>query len=218
MGQGSIADMSGFELGTPELVCRWRLQHRRLPLENRHLRALLAREVSGKPVSQELVAWAKQHLEWTLDQGAAAHPDGTLMLVVDGEGRAAMTVGPFEPLVDTSVVALGRRALVAQREAERTHVAPETLWIAQGDLLHFDPGTYGIVSGTASLVQQLAQTMGIEVVRHDDLVTDLADGRQAYDEVFLVSDEYGVVPAGTACGRHGERFAQGYARLLEQCR
>ena len=32
-----------FELGEPALVCRWRIAGGRLPLENRHLRALGAR-------------------------------------------------------------------------------------------------------------------------------------------------------------------------------
>ena len=34
------AEMRDFKLGTPALVCRWRLASGRLPLENRHLRAL----------------------------------------------------------------------------------------------------------------------------------------------------------------------------------
>ena len=37
------AEMRNFKLGTPALVCRWRLASGRLPLENRHLRALSRR-------------------------------------------------------------------------------------------------------------------------------------------------------------------------------
>ena len=83
-------DMEGFELGTPALVCRWRLARRRLPLENRHLRALLARTVNERPVSQALVAWAKQHIEWTLEEGSAEHPDGVLMLIIIFIGLSIM--------------------------------------------------------------------------------------------------------------------------------
>ena len=74
-------------LGRPALVCRWRLASRALPLENRHLRALGRRSVGGAPVSPQLIAWAKQHIEWTLSEGAARNPDGVLMVIVDEGGR-----------------------------------------------------------------------------------------------------------------------------------
>ena len=35
-----VTDQERFTLGTPALVCRWRLASGALPLENRHLRAL----------------------------------------------------------------------------------------------------------------------------------------------------------------------------------
>ena len=50
--------MEDFSLGVPELVCRWRLSNRTLPLGNRHLRALGHRRVGGKPLDRQLVAWA----------------------------------------------------------------------------------------------------------------------------------------------------------------
>ena len=60
-----------FTLGRPVLVCRWRLASGKLPMENRHLRALSKRVVNGRAVSTQLVAWAKQHIEWTLQDGSA---------------------------------------------------------------------------------------------------------------------------------------------------
>ena len=48
-----------FELGEPVLVCRWRLAGGKLPLENRHLRALSRRVVLGRAVTSQLVGWAK---------------------------------------------------------------------------------------------------------------------------------------------------------------
>ena len=216
MARRGVADMTDFELGSPALVCRWRLQHRHLPLENRHLRALLARDVNGARVSKELAAWAKQHIEWTLEQGAVEHPDGTLMLMVDDAGRAAMTVGPYEPLADTTLSALAVRAAHARKEAQRTRVAPETLWVAHHNTLYWDSGEYREMSGAASLVSQLALTLGIETVVSEGLLRDLADDQLDYDEAFLVSDEHGIVPASDASGRHGEGMASAYARLLER--
>ena len=89
---GAAQTDGAFQLGKPELVCRWRLAGARLPLENRHLRALGRRHVNSGEMDKALVAWAKQHIEWTLADGGALHPDGVLMLIVDESGRAAMTV------------------------------------------------------------------------------------------------------------------------------
>lgn len=216
MGRDAITDMEGFELGEPALVCRWRLANRRLPLENRHMRALLARTVNGAPVSTELVAWAKQHIEWTLEQGAAEHPNGVLMLIVDKQGRAAMTVGPFAPLEDVSIMSLTHRAERAATEANRTGVAPETLWVISGESMLWDPICRKGFSGAASLVSQLAQTLGMDVRIRDGLVEAVANKAIDYSEAFLVSDEHGVVPAIDATGSFGRRMSQGYQRLLER--
>lgn len=218
MAKGNDADMSmdGFELGAPSLICRWRLSNRHLPLANRHLRALLARTVNGKEAPKELVAWAKQHIEWTLEQGSAAHPHGVLMLLVDETGRAAMTVGPYEELEDTRLASLAQRAARATREARKTHVAPETLWVSRMDKLVWDPGEDCAPSGSASLVLQLAQTLGIDVQVYDDLLGGLDSGTLTFEEAFLVSDEHGIVPASDRMGRHGKRMAEGYQRLLER--
>lgn len=216
MSQGAITDMQDFKLGTPALVCRWRIFKRRLPLANRHLRALLARQVQGKPLTKELVAWAKQHIEWTLSDGAAEHPNGVLMLIIDAEGRAAMTVGPYEPLAETRLAYLCHRAEQANAEAAKTHVAPETLWLARGNLLLWDQGKFCAPSGATSLVAQLAQTMGLQVQTYSGLLDAVATGALPFDEAFLVSDEHGIVPASDRQGSHGIRMQQGYQRLLER--
>ena len=215
MGRDNIIDMDGFELGDPALVCRWRLANRRLPLENRHMRALLARTIGGERVAPELVAWAKQHIEWTLEQGSAAHPNGTLMLIVDVQGRAAMTVGPYVPLEDVTIRGLARRAERAGDEASQTGVAPETLWIGHNGALVYDCGEGCMPSGATSLVEQLTQVLGIETREREGLAEGVLTGSIPYDEVFLVSDEHGVTPASDATGKFGERLASGYEKLLE---
>ena len=215
MGRDNIVDMEGFELGDPALVCRWRLANRRLPLENRHMRALLARTIDGERVTTELVAWAKQHIEWTLEQGSAEHPDGTLMLIVDVQGRAAMTVGPYAPLEDETARGLARRAERASDEASHTGVAPETLWISRNDVLVHDWGEGWKPSGATSLIEQLTQVLGIETHEREGLAEGVLTGSVSYDEVFLVSDEHGVVPASDATGKFGEKLAGGYQKLLE---
>ena len=154
-------DMDGFVLGKPELVCRWRLAGGKLPLENRHLRALSRRMVGGERLSRELLGWAKQHIEWTLAPGSVAHPDGVLMLIVDEAHQAAMTVGAYEPLRRTSCAWLVKRAEESLREAEATGVAPESLWAVTDDCLVMGLGGEATPSGAADLVLQLADTLGI---------------------------------------------------------
>lgn len=202
-----------FELGEPALVCRWRLAGGRLPLENRHLRALGARVVVGRAVSTQLISWAKQHIEWTLADGSAANPDGVLMLVMDAEGRAAMSVGPYAPLCRVDAAALAERAASAEREAAETGVAPETLWAVRDGALVWGVRDGAAAHGAASLVVDLARTLGIEVSRDEGLLSSVAAG-DLPEQVFLCSDEHGVVPASDADGDLVERFAAGYAKLL----
>jgi hypothetical protein len=213
--RGSIPEMDGFELGTPTLVCRWRLRDRRLPLANRHLRALAHRRIQGEVVSPEMVGWAKQHIEWTLDEGAVEHPDGVLMLVVDEQRRAAMAVGDFEPLPHASSRILASRAAESLVEAASTSVAPEALWLVEDGRLvaGIAPGTYP--GGTTSLVLQLAETIGLPVRRDGEAAEEVLSGVADYDEAFLTSDEYGVVEARDAAGPVARRFVDAYAKLLE---
>lgn len=209
------AEMKDFKLGKPVLVCRWRLASGRLPLENRHLRALGLRQAGEKPVSTHLVAWAKQHIEWTLRDGSAQNPDGVLMLIIDEAGQAAMTVGPYEPLPNADSGTLFARALRASEEAAETGVAPETLWLVRDGSLVAGIAPGEAASGAASLVEDLAKTVGMPVVRESGLAASAAAGLERFDEVFLASDEHGIVAAADACGTHARRLADDYARLLE---
>lgn len=212
------AQMEGFKLGRPALVCRWRLANRSLPLENRHLRALSRRLVNGAAVTTQLVAWAKQHIEWTLSEGAARYPDGVLMIIVDEGGRAAMTVGPYEPLPVRTSSALAERALRAAREAGESGVAPETLWAFDGELLLCGREPDSPASGAASLVGDLARTIGITVAYQEDLAERVMAGDGCFDEVFLCSDEHGVVLSSTVAGARSRRFSEGYEKLLSSVR
>ena len=183
-------------------------------MENRHLRALSKRVINGRAVSTQLVAWAKQHIEWTLQDGSARNPDGVLMLVLDDKGQAAMTVGPYVPLETPTASVLANRALEASREAEETGVAPETLWVVRGDTLVCGMDASADASGAVTLVRDLANTVGIAVACEEGVAQGLLAGTLAYDEVFLVSDEHGIACASDATGPRGTKLADGYARLL----
>ena len=125
--------------------------------------------MNGAAISAQLVAWAKQHVEWTLSDGAALYPDGVLMTVVDEAGSAAMAVGPYEPLARTTVLALARRAARSAQEGERTGVSPETLWALSDGRLLWGAVRDEAAAGTASLVCDLARTLGFVVERDEGL-------------------------------------------------
>lgn len=196
-----------FELGTPSLICRWRLANGGLPLENRHLRAF-----SQRGVDPALVSWAKQHIEWTLADGAAGNLDGVLMVVVDEEGQAAMSVGPYKALGDTSINALLQRAMQAQTEASRTGVAPETLWaVTAGQITSYlDPAEK--LAGASSLVSDLMVAHHLQFT-YEAQISD-AQALAAADEVFLVSDEHGVVAAAGKLGKYAKQMVADYQKLL----
>ncbi|MDO4536616.1 MAG: hypothetical protein Q4B54_00495 [Coriobacteriales bacterium] len=206
--------IDGFEFGTLKLVCRWRVFNRRLPMENRHIRALGAREIDERPVSPALVAWAKQHLEWNLQDGATEFPNGVLLLVVDDEGKAAMSLGEYVPLSRTATRDLIERAKGAWNEARDTRVSPEDLWAVKDDTLIWGSSTNYIASASSSLVCDLARTWGMRIKRDESLIETVQDGSSKMDEVFLVSDEHGIVPASNKGGSRAKMFAAGYQKLL----
>ena len=82
-----------FTLDKPALICRWRMSNKKVPMLNRHIRALSERLVQGEPLTHNMLSWAKQHVEWSLAEGDYTAHDGVLMLVIDINGNAAMTVG-----------------------------------------------------------------------------------------------------------------------------
>lgn len=257
-------------IGKPVLVCRWRLSQGALPLLERHMKALAARSVKGKPVTPELVGWAKQHIEWTLNPKNENEKNGVLMLVVDGEGKAAMSIGPYRALAlcsdGDSADSLDRALLIeraqrAQKEASQTGVAPEVLWAVhidgtknaardpadcsggRSDYVHAKPQLIigvpqgSILSGLNSLIFDLAKTKGYEVTFDPEFIEhieeasgasskqDVQDQSQdrktqmctssgsAYDEIFLVSDEYGIV--GDSNGVVTSEFTAYYDKLLK---
>ena len=196
----------------PVFTVRWRLQNRALPLKSRLLRAFAA---SG--VSNGLASWARQHIEWTLAEGTAKEPNGVLVLSMDDQGRAMMAAEPYESLAPhTAAELLERTAHEAAQPLEG-----EVVWVARngGAALVALTDASKPLSGVNSLIVDLAKTLGISVSfesreNAEALVTALG----ADDEVFLASDEHGVVPASDCGGATAERFVAYYGRLVGQAK
>lgn len=206
-----------FELAEPALVCRWRMSQKHVPMLNRHIRALSQRRVQGEPLTTNMLSWAKQHVEWSLAEGDYTAVDGVLMLVIDINGNAAMTVGEYAPLADARLETLAARAAQAREESAETGVAPELLaWVEDG-VLSFAAAADEHLCGTATLVEQLARTKGVTVARTSGVAP-------AGSAPFLISDEHGIVAATDADAASGAdaefvRFlADGYKKLCAQKR
>ena len=215
MDQEELKAAQKFEFDNPELVCRWRLAGGALPLDNRHLRALSRRIVAQKEVSPHLIAWAKQHIEGTLKEGSQEYPDGVLMILLESNGQAVMTVGPYQSLEERSVLSLAGRARISQREEQQTHCAPEVLWLVKDGRIIVGITEESVQSGATSLVLDLAQTLHEPIEFNPDVVAQVFDGTVEFDEAFLTSDEHGMVCASDAEGQIGERFLFDYKKLCE---
>ncbi len=186
--------LQGFSLEHPALVVRWKLKDRSLPLQNRHLRALSESMANGRQVSSQLVAWAKQHIEWTLESGAIDHPDGVLLLVVDTDGQAVMSTGPYEQLRHRGASDLANRAVSSRFNQLGGGVASEVLWASADDGLICGAQENDIQSGMTSLVLDLAHTLKLDVRFDEDLANKVLEGEN-FEEVFLSSDEHGIILA-----------------------
>lgn len=191
----------------PVCTMRWRLQNRALPLKSRLLRALTS---SG--VSNGLASWARQHIEWTLAEGTAEAPDGVLVLTMDDQGRAMMSAEPYEPLAPhTAAELLERTASQAQQPVEG-----EVVWVARanGAGLEVLTDESKPLSGVNSLMVDLARTLKMPVTFASRAQLELAPG----DEVFLASDEHGIVASSDHGGPTADRFASYYQRLVGQAK
>lgn len=190
-------------VGDPQLVVRWRLQNNALPLKNRHLRAF-----GATGVSIALQSWARQHLEWTLAEGTLGQPNGVLTLSVDDQGRAVMAVEPYEPLAPAPAAELIGRAGSKRGAA----VPDEVAWVCRRGRLYALADPDKPLSGVNSLVADLAKTTG------DGPEFVAALEVEDADEVFLASDEHGIVASSDHAGPTCERFKGYYGKLVASTR
>lgn len=202
-------------MGAAAFVCRWRLVDGTLPMKGRHLRALGARKVHGTKISDQHIAWASQHIDWTLFEAAKGFPDAVLIVYVDEALQMGMGVSELKPLARRSANDLVRRAQASLEEARRTGVSAEDLWVVRDGVLIRSITTPSYESGTTSLVRDLAKTLGKPIQCSEYLVDEVAmRGFRPNDQVFLTSDEYGIVPASDRGGQTVDSFAKYYETLL----
>lgn len=196
-----------FTLDKPALVCRWRMSNKKVPMLNRHIRALSERLVQGEPLTHNMLSWAKQHVEWSLAEGDYTARDGVLMLVIDVNGNAAHDGGGVRAA--NRYVGPRRYVPVPPRPAPRLTklgVAPELLAAVNNGELAFVAPADECLCGTATLIEQLAQTKGIPVTRVDIPA-------QLKGALFLVERR---ARRGPRCRDGRRRGGRRYGRLLRR--
>lgn len=213
----SLEELMNAPVGDLAMTLEWRLAGCCLPLASRHLATLDARGFA-----HGLQSWCRQHIEWTLLEGAQDHPDGVLVIEVDTYGRAVMSVIAHEPdpaPADCTKAALFERAHVVAI-ADDDPLCAEALWLSDAPdhlICAVDPGQR--LSGANDLVAQLAQTKGVAVTRVNladkDEAQVLASQLERMTDVFLVSDKRGVICASDATGAQGTAMHEHYAKLLQ---
>lgn len=177
---------------------RWRLAGGKLPLYERHLRSL-----PRYGVSAPLQAWIRSRLEWTIENMTSEHPNGVLCIQVEDEDRVTVTVAP------------AREAPKAGCELEALKEYGNVWFVSDGALTPYEePRT-----ATDTLVRDLAKTLGYLVL--ETVQTESASSaccatvcyENPGDELFLVSDEFGVVPQGNVIGPITQRMVECFDKL-----
>jgi hypothetical protein len=177
---------------------RWRLFDGTLPMRERHMRSLAAHGM-GSPMQ----AWMRVRIEYMLENHAVENPDGVLHIVAGSDGSVKFSV---EPLGETPRITEGD--LVDGTTLTCGNV-PGIVWVAQGDRL-VAASEDALVSAASTTLRDLALTLHYDV---DTKPVTLAQAKDDYAEIFVVSDEFGVLPVVGHEGEVGEKFAGLLARL-----
>lgn len=192
----------------PSLSLRWRIASHDLPLKQRYYRSL-----QEYGLSNGVISWVIQHIEWTLPEGSSQEPDGVLVLQFDEKGRACMNIEQYaKPCITCA------RDLYAYAKTEGTRPADgidsEVIWTALDKDIYVWTDDKANLSAMNSLVFDLALQKKYNV--HFTQVEHEAEFKEQLSrgfEAFLVSDEHGVIQAQDASGARGEFFAQCVNRL-----
>ena len=151
-----------------------------------HLYERRLRSLSAFNVGPAVQAWVRSRLEWVRDNKFYEMPDGLLVLTIDPEG----------------MVDIQQETLPQAPASLDAADAPGTLWAARDDRLFVAEQPRHAAD---TLVRDLATTLGYELVI-GELPLDS-------DELFAVSDEFGILPVDKTQGPVTEKLAECFDKL-----
>ena len=181
---------------TSNIDLRWRLSGGKLPMRERHLRSLLSLGIDGP-----MQAWVRTRIEYVLENHAAEHPDGAMHLVIAPDGKVTFSV---EPLRELPQVGAGDVDVAAGTVAG---ISDATVWLA-GEKRLVAAVQNGLVSAIDTTLRDLAATLGY-TVEERAVASDDAQGL----ELFVTTDEHGVVTVEGCSGEQASKFAELLGRL-----
>lgn len=181
---------------TANIDLRWRLAGGKLPMRERHLRSLKALGIDGP-----MQSWVRTRVEYVLDNHAAEHPDGALHLVIAPDDKVTFSVEPLRELPALSA------ADVDVVSGSVAGIDDATVWLA-GEKCLTAAAPDGVVSAMDTTLCDLATTLGY-TVQARAVAADEVQGA----ELFVTTDEHGVVPVEGCSGEQAAKFAELLSRL-----
>ena len=187
---------------TEPIDVRWRLADGGLPMRERHLRSLASMGV-GAPMQ----SWIRTRLEYVLENHAPIHPNGVLCLRMDPEGKTEMVVEPLG-----TVPTLTEADLVIKDDFITGASVPGVVWVMGEKLAIASVDNEELISATATTMRDLAETLSMQVEEGAVLAEDaFAEGV----EIFVTSDEFGILPIEGHSGATTDRFTKLLNKLLK---
>lgn len=179
------------------LVFRWRYVDATIQLYERRLRSLASFNVG--PAVQ---AWVRSRLEWMQDNKLSERPEGVLELTITPEGDVGMSMQEIaEP------PAISSESLSWDGEGRLSGCSIEgSVWGVRPEGVRVWPGELRRAADT--FARDLLSTLGYTLLP-EPLSEDALDG----GELFLVSDEFGVIPCEGREGPVGEKLASCFRKL-----
>jgi hypothetical protein len=179
----------------------WRLAQGMLPLQERHLRSLKAFEIDGP-----LQSWVRERLEWTLQNAIGDNPNGVLHLCLKPGGALTIAVTPRSETPQLTADDL----VTDDGRVERASIEG-IVWVIRGTSAVASTDK-PLVSAVSTVVRDLLITFKCDVSQHV-LIADelLACGT----ELFVASDEYGIVPIFNHDGPMVQRLDECFKKLWE---
>ena len=192
----SLEEWSKKNLPAHKITFRWRYANKSIQLYERRLRSLAKFNVG--PAIQ---AWARSRLEWMRDERLFEMPNGVLVFSIDPEGDIDIQMEPRRSAPVFSVDEL---------EWDEDVLSGATLagsvWVVTGGQISIVNGPIRYAADT--LVRDLAQAFGLKLSERTFSVHDLEDA-----ELFLVNDEFGVLPCEDKSGAVTEKFVKSFDKL-----
>jgi hypothetical protein len=166
---------------------RWRVVDGKIPLLQRHYRALQPLELPPP-----LMAWIHERLEWATVNMLHEGSDAVLCLAINPHEDVVVSLDETRPKPQ-----LGKENILIQDDVivgltYNGEPLQGTLWLEQDGALiaTLTPSMQQLITATDTLTKQLVETLGIGVTAQQvSAATALTAGA-----LFVVSDEFGFIP------------------------